>query len=134
MLRGIRGADRARDDVEQRVTVRAMASEFDGGNNYREETKAAAYNPSAMPQPGRRVREPRRRAPGPRKPMHPNADWAGVVPPETKRKMVAAKAAQAVCFCRLLPRWLSFLMSYEPNVCSSCAVSPVLFMTALLHA
>lgn len=79
-------------------TVRAMASEFDGGANYREEKKAAAYEPGQMPAPGRRVRQPRagRRA-APRRPMPANADWAGVVPPTSNKKFVQAPAKQEVC-------------------------------------
>lgn len=78
------------------LQIRAMASEFDGGNNYREEKKAAVFEPAAMPQPGRRVRDPRarRRTADVRQPSHPRADWAGIVPPETKKKMVSGTAAQ----------------------------------------
>lgn len=77
------------------MQIRAMASEFDGGANYREEKKAAAYEPGQMPAPGRRVRQPRagRRA-APRRPMPANADWAGVVPPTSNKKFVQAPAKQ----------------------------------------
>lgn len=84
------------------LQIRAMASEFDGGADYREETKAAAYQPQQHAPPGRRVRQPKPRGRR-RQPMHPKADWAGVVPPETKKKIVTTTAKQPALGAGLLP-------------------------------
>ena len=73
-----------------------MASQFDGGNNYRQETAAATFDPRTMPAPGTRSRKPaakRTAAARPLREIPANADWAGIVPPESKKKLVTGAVA-----------------------------------------